>query len=722
MALNVWVVRCDVARTVSNGLYAQAYYNQNYTVWGLTPNDQNPQGDGFQVALVSLGNGNVAFQCFGGYNAFASARCGDYGGQVQFQSPNGTWINQVGGDETFAIIPTGDGFFAIYNTYYSRYVTINPNPDGPAQGCYPLNASTGDINQAARFYAYGQQRPMVLDFLDVSNNASGLSFKNASVAGRNLTGFNLSRCDLTEAAGLQSCVLNDANLQQANLSGLRLGGVYIQGADLTGANLSGCDFTSVGDWGSQPPNLAGANLTDAVLIPSMVNVQMPGATLAGVHLSGIDLSGANLSGCDLRQTAVAGCNLAGADLSEVWLCGIDLRGTGLTNVNLSSSDLSGCNLTDVDLTGANLTSVNFTQCIPSGMKLAGNNLTGTAFTGLDFTTVQFPSPLGQSTDSNAPTIFAQAKLPYAAVGLDWSCLDLTGATILGVPTDLAGLNAAGAVLSGRSFQNCNLDGANFAQATLDGTDFTGASLNNAVFNGANMTGAVFTKAKLNDASFVGAALGGVSQDQAAEFSFAYVSNCDFSQANLFGVSFAGASLVGGNKLSGSANLQETDFSNAYMANADLTGAVLQGAKFDGAFMVECILVNVDLSPTRDGSVPSSLTSACLQDADFQGANLAGANLSNAAITDVAGSIPMQYYEQNGNLTPSFPMPYPAGTFPAPSSFSAETVCPNGSPYSVNVSNGLSMAQMMAATNPPTSWSPANQATAPKRHAVAEAGR
>jgi hypothetical protein len=175
------------------------------------------------------------------------------------------------------------------------------------------------------------------------------------------------------------------------------------------------------------------------------------------------------------------------------------------------------------------------------------------------------------------------------------------------------------------------------------------------------------------------------------------------------VSFAGATLVSGNKLSGSANLQETDFANAYMANADLTGAVLQGAKFDGAFMVECVLANVDLAPTRDGSVPSSLTSACLQAANFQGANLSGANLSNAAITDVAGSIPMQYYDENGKLTPSFPMPYPAGTFPAPSSFSANTICPNGSSYVTNQNGGLSPAQMMAAPNPPTRWSPAAQA-------------
>ena len=349
---------------------------------------------------------------------------------------------------------------------------------------------------------------------------------------------------------------------------------------------------------------------------------------------------------------------------------------------------------------------------------SGTNLAETNLSGVDLTTTELPSPPTQSTNPDAPTSFANAKLPYAAIGLNWSCLDLTGATITGVPANLVRLNAAGARLPGRSFEGCTLDGAKFAGATLDGADFTAASLDKAVFDGANMTSAVFTTAKLNETSFVGAALGGGQQDQAAEFSFAYVSNCDFSQANLFGVSFAGASLVSGNKLSGSANLQETDLSNTYMANADLSGAVLQGAKFDGASMVECVLVNVDLSPIRDGSVPSSLASACFQAADFGGANLSGADLSNAAITDIAGPIPMQYYDQNGKLTPSFLLPYPAGALPAPASFSAETVCPNGAPYSVNVGNGLLITQMMAATNPPTSWSPANQVTAPKRHAVA----
>jgi hypothetical protein len=46
-----------------------------------------------------------------------------------------------------------------------------------------------------------------------------------------------------------------------------------------------------------------------------------------------------------------------------------------------------------------------------------------------------------------PTIFASCKLPFAAIGTNWSHLDLTSATILNLPTDLTGLVAVGVRLS-----------------------------------------------------------------------------------------------------------------------------------------------------------------------------------------------------------------------------------------------------------------------------------
>jgi hypothetical protein len=194
--------------------------------------------------------------------------------------------------------------------------------------------------------------------------------------------------------------------------------------------------------------------------------------------------------------------------------------------------------------------------------------------------------------------------------------------------------------------------------------------------------------------------------QAADFSSAFVSNCDFAQASLYGVIFTGATLVSGNILEASApGLQEADFTNAYLPDADFTGASLQGAKFDGAFMVGCVLSDADLSPAEQGAVSASLDGTCLQGAALDGANLAGANLDNAAITDARGMIMQQYYGEDGQLTPPAEMRYQASDFPVAASFSDETVCPNGDTYAVNVDASLTIAQMMVAPHPPTSWAP-----------------
>jgi hypothetical protein len=86
-------------------------------------------------------------------------------------------------------------------------------------------------------------------------------------------------------------------------------------------------------------------------------------------------------------------------------------------------------------------------------------------------------------------------------------------------------------------------------------------------------------------------------------------------------------------------------------------------------------------------------------------NLAGANLSNAAITDARGMIMQNYYGEDGTVTTPAPMHYQASDFPVAASFSDETVCPNGDTYAVNVDASLTIAQMMVAPHPPTSWAP-----------------
>ncbi|MGZ8803142.1 MAG: fascin domain-containing protein, partial [Mycobacterium sp.] len=166
---------------------ANIWYNDDYTVYGLNPvPGMQAPSDANTVTLNDLGNGTIALQCGGGYNAFASVR-DDYGYQVQFQAPySADWITGVGADEILQAIPTGDGYFALYSPHFGRYVTINPNPNPKANNCTPLTARGGDIGQAARFTATGLDRNSVFDFLQVGGNATGLSFAGVDLANRNL--------------------------------------------------------------------------------------------------------------------------------------------------------------------------------------------------------------------------------------------------------------------------------------------------------------------------------------------------------------------------------------------------------------------------------------------------------------------------------------------------------------------------------------------------------
>jgi hypothetical protein len=180
------------------------------------------------------------------------------------------------------------------------------------------------------------------------------------------------------------------------------------------------------------------------------------------------------------------------------------------------------------------------------------------------------------------------------------------------------------------------------------------------------------------------------------------------------VSFAGATLDSGNSLSSATNLQNANFSNAYLNGTDFSDAHLEGVKFDGAFMAQVVLTNAHLNPSDAGADGASLTMACLQGATFSNTQFQGADLSYALLTDKDSDqnppFTYQYYDQDGNLTPAFPLEYSANPFPAASCFDDNTICPNLFTYGANSAEGNSIEQMMTATSPPpppTSWKPRN---------------
>ena len=129
-------------------------------------------------------------------------------------------------------------------------------------------------------------------------------------------------------------------------------------------------------------------------------------------------------------------------------------------------------------------------------------------------------------------------------------------------------------------------------------------------------------------------------------------------------------------------------------------------------MVQCVLDSADLSPTHDGSVRASLTNVCLQGATFDGVNFDGADLSNAAITADAGEIMQQYFDQGGHLIPVSPIEYAGVPLPSTTSFSSQTICPNGLTFKTNKDSGIPFAQMMEGLHAPTNWKPAGAQTEP----------
>ena len=86
-----------------------------------------------------------------------------------------------------------------------------------------------------------------------------------------------------------------------------------------------------------------------------------------------------------------------------------------------------------------------------------------------------------------------------------------------------------------------------------------------------MPGAFFVQATLDQTDFTGTTLDGADRTEAANFSYACLSNCDFTGAGLYAVICTGATLIE-LTLSGGVNLQQADFSDAYLPNTVFTHA------------------------------------------------------------------------------------------------------------------------------------------------------
>jgi uncharacterized protein YjbI with pentapeptide repeats len=457
--------------------------------------------------------------------------------------------------------------------------------------------------------------------------------------------------------------------------------------DLANANLQKC-------------NLSGATLS---AVTSIAGADFTSATLHGVHLGAHDLATAqtwahaDLTGSDLTTiTGASAAHLENAVLDDVNLTGRNLRGAFLQGASLKGAVLTGADLTGAHLDGADLTGAHLGATI-----LHGATLTGTHFDGVDLSTTQFDAVPTFTRGPAARTTFVGATVPFPVLGSAWSYLDLTSATITGIPSAITGLAADHALLpTGLNLQKINLSGATFTgarmyEAQLQGANLQGATFTGAFLKGAKLSGANLTLANLDSAYLIAESgdtsaleASGDLQDklEAAVVTDAFLVNTVLDGAHCDGVDFSGSlfltsSAVSPNQSASAvgASMNFAKFDGGTLPLATFDGAQLSAASFAGAHLEGASFRDngstpTALTPSSDSvHTPASVYEAHLEGADFTGANMDGLNMRGATVATTSGSFQQVYDSYGGSkVIVSFDYaPTRLGTT------TGNTTCPNG---------------------------------------------
>src|SRR5580700_3887718 len=514
------------------------------------------------------------------------------------------------------------------------------------------------------FFAFTQTVPGLSTILSKGGAGCDLSYvdlTNADLSGVDLTGANLQHANLTGVkfigAKLAGAVLSNATLTGADLTHATLDGADLSGAKLEGATLS-TDLTKA--IVKAPPTFS----TDPNHLTSFKNAKLNYA-LIGLNWSCLDLTGASVVGMPVDLT-----NLKAAHVTAP---GIDLSGKKLVNAVFTNATLTGSILTGAILDSADL----------SGAQLQGATLS------TDLTKAIFNALPIFSTDPNHLTSFKNAKLNYTLIGLNWSCLDLTGASVVGMPVDLTKLRAMHTTALG-----IDLNGK-----TLINADFSYAKLANATFNAAVLTGAVLTGADLSGAKLLsGTRLGGAHLDMAN------LSGADFTGAQFMETKGVSASLT--YTFLSKAVFERATFSGAYLNSVHFEGTKpnLQGAKFKDTCLISCDLAQANMGPS--GGVAATLEGAFLQAANFSNVTLTGANLAGAVVSFGRGQIDTYYCDKDHKKAAEpRKMRWPSATRVEESIKAGNCTCPNGNTYNNNVQQQLTFKEMCQVSETPTSWAP-----------------
>ena len=431
------------------------------------------------------------------------------------------------------------------------------------------------------------------------------------------------------------------------------------------------------------------SFTMTQITPTLPSVQASGNG-DGLDFAWVDLTGATLEKVSLVKADFSHCNLTNAKFTNV-----NFTGAILTNANLTGATYNNCVLDGALLNNCTLTNTNFTGSTLLGTHLEGSTFQGTIlsntrvagaiFKESDLTSViadpipQFYNvPLAPPSPTNPRTTLSGCRLNLSLIASDWSMLDLTSATILGLSSPLSSatkpLKATYAILKGLNNNNLvglSLQSAVFNNAVLDGlglntsgahiSDLTNASFIQASMHGTNLSGAI-----LKAANMTGAQLGSLGQLFSLPASFEADLNAgssvdaalrgQFTQHDITLSATATISVLAPNRVwqlndVGNSVIYtirlETNASNtqiltvyapatsaslidAYMPDAVLTGANLYGVLASGAQFYGgnarldgfAILERAELND-------ANLSNLNLTQANLFGANLSGAQLFNA---------------------------------------------------------------------------------------------
>ena len=543
---------------------------------------------------------------------------------------NPTFTGLQAGDETitpegtFGLENLGGGYVAI--KYQGNYLSVY---DNWYDWCFNIIFPVGGPPDANQTFNTGQPHFYIL-------------LISGSGVGLDLTGWNLA--DGGYIHSISDTDFTGANLTNANLStlpDLSVASCKFNGATLTGAILTGVQNLNKATWKSA--NLAHTDLS---------HVDPNGVT--GIDFSTleqekpVDLTGATLSngkplGANFNYGAANfnHANLTKATMDHINFVGAHFRGAKLTGANLTGADLSNADLTGADLTGATL----------AGTILTGAPLSGAIFDHCDLSTTVFGSAPKFGTSSDTRTRFRSATVPAPSLGLNWSYLDLTGATITDIPQSLTSLNADEALLPDQQ----NLQGVDFTNATFRGTRMYAIQLQGANLQGATMTDALLKGARLNGANLTMADLSRawlivetatpktpVDQLEAASLTDAFMFNTVLDQAHCDGVDFSRAnfstSLTTAKSASAvNAYLNDAKFNDAWVAGAIFNGAQLSGANLANAHLIGTSFQNngtraTELTPSiRSIGIDASTVNADIRGTDFTGAHMDGLDMDGAIV-------------------------------------------------------------------------------------------